>query len=100
MTLRLSIPASHPAFAGHFPGSPIVPGVVLLDAAVHAINSELGGLDVNWQIATVKFLKPLPPDVSVEISYQRLDNDSVRFEVRQGTDLVVTGSLLPKSRHD
>ncbi len=33
-TLRIA--PDHPAFAGHFPGAPIVPGVVLLDAAVHA----------------------------------------------------------------
>lgn len=93
MSLSLHIPADHPAFAGHFPGTPIVPGVVLLDAAVHAIHSALGTPAAAWQIAAVKFLKPLPPHSSVAIDYQRLDNGSVRFEVRHGDDLVVSGSL-------
>ena len=34
-TVSLEISAQHPAFAGHFPGAPIVPGALLLDEAVH-----------------------------------------------------------------
>ena len=38
----IEIPAAHPAFPGHFPGMPILPGVVLLDEALHAIAAARG----------------------------------------------------------
>ena len=38
----LSVPAQHPSLAGHFPGNPIVPGVVLLDEVIAAAEAWLG----------------------------------------------------------
>ncbi len=54
----LQFAADHPAFAGHFPGAPIVPGVLLLDAALHAL--EASGVQATG-IASVKFLQPVAP---------------------------------------
>ncbi|RYY68703.1 MAG: 3-hydroxyacyl-ACP dehydratase [Comamonadaceae bacterium] len=54
----LEFAADHPAFAGHFPGAPIVPGVLLLDAALHAL--EAAGLKPA-AIASAKFLQPVAP---------------------------------------
>ncbi|QJW84165.1 3-hydroxyacyl-ACP dehydratase [Ramlibacter terrae] len=54
----LEFAADHPAFAGHFPGAPIVPGVLLLDAALHAL--EGAGLNPTG-IASAKFLQPVAP---------------------------------------
>jgi len=89
----LTIPADHPAFAGHFPGTPIVPGVVLLDAALHAITTATG-LDARaWQISSVKFLSPLGPGQSVVIEHEQLANGSIKFDVLDGSRTIVTGSL-------
>ena len=38
----LNIPPDHPAFAGHFPGRPIVPGVLLLDHALLLAEQRMG----------------------------------------------------------
>lgn len=90
----LNIPIDHPAFAGHFPGTPIVPGVVLLDEAIQAIVSATG-LSLNtWRISSVKFLSPLKPGESVIIEHEVQANGTVRFDVLAGTRHIVSGSLL------
>ena len=93
MSLRLYIPADHPAFAGHFPGRPIVPGVVLLDAAIHAIAVDLG-CDVGaCQIKTAKFLSPVGPNTELSLSHSGLSATGVRFEIATGTRKVASGQL-------
>jgi 3-hydroxyacyl-[acyl-carrier-protein] dehydratase len=88
----LHIPADHPAFAGHFPGRPIVPGVVLLDEAIQAIAADTGHTG-GWNIASVKFLHPLGPDAHVVIQHETLTSGAIRFDIVQGERIIVTGSL-------
>lgn len=58
-TLSLRIAPDHPALAGHFPGNPIVPGVVLLDLAIRAL-ARRGGLDeAGIRLGSAKFLAPV-----------------------------------------
>ena len=42
----LEIAADHPAFAGHFPGFPVVPGALLLDEMLKVIE-EARGIDLR-----------------------------------------------------
>ena len=42
--MYFTIPADHPALPGHFPGQPIVPGVVVLDRVVEVIEAGHGPL--------------------------------------------------------
>ncbi len=62
---QLCIPADHPALPGHFPGTPIVPGVVLLDHVLQAIQAHFGCRLLS--IASVKFLQPVLPDDVVDL---------------------------------
>lgn len=94
----LTIAADHPAFAGHFPGAPIVPGVVLLDEAIHAIMADSRLAVTAWQISSVKFLSPLKPCEAVIIEHEQLANGSIKFEVLEGSRQIVTGSLAPSNR--
>jgi 3-hydroxymyristoyl/3-hydroxydecanoyl-(acyl carrier protein) dehydratase len=94
----LSIAADHPAFAGHFPNAPIVPGVVLLDEVIHVIVADSGLSVTAWQISSVKFLNPLKPGESVIIVHEQLANGSIKFEVLEGSRQIVTGSFATSNR--
>ena len=91
----LPIAADHPAFAGHFPGAPIVPGVVLLDEALHAIGIALDADLSACQISTAKFLSPVRPGEPVQVQFEMLANGSIRFDVMSDERKVATGTIRP-----
>ncbi|MES2637657.1 MAG: hypothetical protein V4605_10045 [Pseudomonadota bacterium] len=91
---QLNISADHPAFAGHFPGTPIVPGVVLLDEILHVITAGTGLKETALQVSSVKFLSPLKPNETVEIEYEQLANGSIKFQVVEANRQIVVGNLV------
>lgn len=90
----LPIDAQHPAFAGHFPGAPIVPGVVLLDEALHAIACASGVSLAACELRAVKFLSTLAPGVAVVLASEVLANGAIRFEILADQRKIATGSVL------
>jgi 3-hydroxymyristoyl/3-hydroxydecanoyl-(acyl carrier protein) dehydratase len=79
------IAAEHPALPGHFPGDPIVPGVVLLDRIAAALERSGARLA---RIGVVKFLAPLRPGEDATLAIVR-DGARVMFRIdRDGTPLV------------
>lgn len=87
----LTVPADHPAFAGHFPGAPILPGVVLLDTVVRLAPDASAGVR---QIASAKFLSPVAPGEQLVISYARTAGAGLRFDIACGARKVASGTLV------
>jgi predicted LPLAT superfamily acyltransferase len=90
---RLTISEKHPAFSGHFPGMPILPGVVLLDEALRALEQQAGLARAHWHISAAKFLKPVRPGEQLQVQHEPLANGSVRFSIASGGALVASGTL-------
>lgn len=85
------IPPDHPCLPGHFPGRPVVPGVVLLDAAFALIAVHLGA--ARWTgIGPVKFLAPVLPDQEVAVGYDLTGPGRVAFRLLLGERLVSRGA--------
>ncbi len=87
----MTITPDHPALAGHFPGMPVVPGVVLLDEALHAIALALGTDLSACRIASVKFVSPVLPGQALEIQHDSVDGGAIRFTLMHGARKVASG---------
>ena len=88
----LTIAQDHPAFAGHFPGRPIVPAVVLLAEALAAIEAATGRAPHAWRLSGAKFLQAVGPGVGLTLMHEE-SRGGRRFEIRSGETLVASGTL-------
>ncbi len=87
-----SIAADHSCLNGHFPGYPLVPGVLLLDEALSQIGAHLQcGRPIRLQ--SVKFLAPVLPGDAVQVTLRGDGQDRARvaFACLVRGDPVVTG---------
>ncbi|MHB1676892.1 MAG: hypothetical protein ACYCSS_05055 [Sulfuriferula sp.] len=87
----------HPALAGHFPGMPILPGVVLLDVTLQIIIRDLAINLENCTVNSVKFLSPAQPGDLLSIVHNPLNHGAVRFDISAGARKIATGSVLLNS---
>jgi len=89
------IDAGHPCLPGHFPGQPVVPGVVLLDRVVAAIEAQHGPLP-PLRLSRVKFLQPLLPGEPARIELEPLASAPAprwRFRVLRAGATIASGDV-------
>jgi 3-hydroxymyristoyl/3-hydroxydecanoyl-(acyl carrier protein) dehydratase len=96
----LKIAPDHPALAGHFPGFPIVPGVVLLDEILYAIERSQSAAHASppWQIGAVKFHHIARPGDVLALSFEWRADGVVHFEVHHSGTLIVSGNARRSAR--
>ena len=92
-THRFTIAPDHPALAGHFPGQPIVPGVVLLDHAISAIGTALNRPLDAWRLSSAKFPSSATPGMPLELVFETTASGAIRFTVSAGLQAVASGVL-------
>jgi 3-hydroxymyristoyl/3-hydroxydecanoyl-(acyl carrier protein) dehydratase len=94
MSATLTIAADHPACVGHFPGRPIVPGVVLLDRAARALAAEFGWVEPCWRLGSVKFIRAVRPGVVLQLEWQAPGaNGAIAFSIADDAGVIASGSL-------
>ena len=82
----------HPSLPGHFPGRPVVPGVVLLDAAFALILAQRPGRLVAG-VPSVKFTRPVQPGQEVLVSCDA-GGDRVAFACTVEGQPALHGSVM------
>jgi len=98
--IHRAIPADHPSLAGHFPGAPVVPGVVILDEVADALAEWRPGYQIT-SIGAVKFLFPLKPEQSFTICLTPANSAGmeVDFVSRVEERTIVEGRLQISPAH-
>jgi 3-hydroxymyristoyl/3-hydroxydecanoyl-(acyl carrier protein) dehydratase len=91
----LAIAADHPAYAGHFPGTPVLPGVVLLDATLDALEKAGKGPLGHWEVSNAKFQSAVRPGEALTLHHETLPNGSIRFAIRAPDRAVANGLIIP-----
>lgn len=89
----LTIAATHPACEGHFPGSPVLPAVLLLDEALWAWERSTGTPPGSWEVSAAKFLAPVRPGQTLDLTHEREAGGGVRFTFAAGSLTVASGVL-------
>jgi acyl-coenzyme A synthetase/AMP-(fatty) acid ligase len=92
---EFSVPNDHPALPGHFPGHPVVPGVLLLDEVLTGVGRALQR--PLRRVQQVRFAAALQPDETAHVAFDH-DGERVTFTVttqRAGAAVALaSGSVL------
>lgn len=98
-SFNFTVPASHPALEGHFPGDPVVPGVVIINEITH----QLAVKDPLMKIASIpqlKFLKPLKPGTVVEVSVNEKKPLLYQFSCSTSEGVIASGQIRVQVEQD
>ncbi len=94
----LCIGAEHPALPGHFPGHPLVPGVILLEQVALALRAWRG--QRLTRVLEAKFMAPLLPEQTAIVHLTEAQADGsgattatarIRFEIQRDDTLLARG---------
>lgn len=89
----VAIAADHPAFVGHFPGRPLLPGVALLaeiQEAARALPDVAAAIGATPHVLAAKFLGVVEPGATLSITFA-IGERAVDWRVRDGERVVASG---------
>jgi 3-hydroxymyristoyl/3-hydroxydecanoyl-(acyl carrier protein) dehydratase len=89
---EIVIAPDHPALPGHFPGLPVVPGVLLLDHVAQAARAALG-CGALRAVPRAKFAAPLRPGERLRIQLTLREGARAGFTCHVGETLVAAGEM-------
>jgi len=86
-----------PAFSGHFPGNPILPGIIQLASVRMLATRFLRQPLVPSCLSNIKFREMIRPGQPVNISMSGHENGSgwnIRFEINGSDVAIASGDML------
>jgi 3-hydroxyacyl-[acyl-carrier-protein] dehydratase len=108
----MSFATDDPMFAGHFPGNPIVPGVILTEALAQAAGIAAASrfpetkrpIFLLSAIRTMKFLRAVRPGEEIELRAETIGATEVllqfKVEARVNEAVVAEGQLVLSVAND
>lgn len=92
VTANFTIPPNHPALPGHFPGNPVVPGVVILDHVIRVLEASGVPSQHLRKLKHVKFIEPLLPDQEATVTAE-VGNAALSFSLARGGRTIARGTF-------
>jgi 3-hydroxymyristoyl/3-hydroxydecanoyl-(acyl carrier protein) dehydratase len=92
MSSALTISTQHPSIPGHFPGEPLVPGVVMLSVVFEELARHSPELKVCG-IRKLKFLRRLEPGAAFTVEFEAPANSGLRFKCWHNGSVLAEGHL-------
>jgi 3-hydroxymyristoyl/3-hydroxydecanoyl-(acyl carrier protein) dehydratase len=86
------ISRDHPALPGHFPGNPVVPGVVVLDHVIWTLAAAGVPLSRLRNLRQAKFIEPLLPDEEATVTAE-IGDATLSFIVTRGSRTIAKGAF-------
>ena len=92
MKYSFAIKKTHPSLKGHFPGNPIVPGVVILDEVIQIIKTIKPDFTIKT-LPIVKFTHPLLAEQNVHVEIKQKTDTTISFSCTYNDIKLATGQL-------
>jgi 3-hydroxyacyl-[acyl-carrier-protein] dehydratase len=92
--LLLAVSPEMECFEGHYPGNPILPGIVQLHWAIGFSISLLGFTGVPLDIKRLKFKNIVQPPRVIELVLRKSSTNTVQFQFSSVGHIHSTGSLI------
>ena len=93
-TTTFCIAVDHPALPGHFPGAPVVPGVLLLAEGLHRLELLKAVPLQCRRIDSAKFLQPVAAGTTITATLTMASGGCGRIEFHVSGTLVAHASLI------
>ena len=93
MRSTVNVAADHASFAGHFPAFPVLPGAILLDEMLRAIELARGIDLKSWHISSAKFLDAVRPRDNLVLEHEASAPGLIHFTIRVNERKVASGTL-------
>lgn len=91
LRVEFRVPPAHPSLPGHFPGHPIVPGVVILDEVLRALEHVWPRQFKITGAPSIKFLAPLFPGETAAVQFDPGFGTTLRFTVTRASTVLASG---------
>ncbi len=89
----IALNEDHPSLPGHFPGHPVIPGVLLLGEVMNVIRQATGRNIEFVGMPSAKFLSPLNPGEPLTIRLDQQSDGATEFTCTTGSRLIMRGCL-------
>jgi len=90
--MQLTISADHPSLPGHFPGHPVVPGVVILSYVFATLSEQIGPQKITG-IKRLKFLQLVSPGQYLRVEIGVPQPGQLPFKCWLGETLALEGQV-------